>query len=635
MQEHGVLTMTHFLLFLLLFLVGGPPVYLPLLTSGSAPPPPQLLISALYYDTYLTGEPDEAFRLYNPLAQPVPLDGWRVAVGSRSVTFPPGMTLSPHAHVWCARRATDFRRSFAFLPGCEYVADTDPTVPNLTGSAPTLANTGGRVTLTSPDGRYQDVLVYEGGDTGQSSGLPGWQGPAVNPYRPTRSFGAEGQILYRKLAQVTGLPVTDTDTGRDWAQDPDDVLDGRKAQYPGWDLDRFFLSHPITETATLQVIVAPDHSFDALAAHLAAARSHIQIEGYTFESAALGGIVAERARAGVQVELLLEGGPPGGISDQQRWIIQQISAAGGRVAYLRGRSDLDIHARYAYQHAKFLLLDDRLALIGSENFSPEAFPADPKADGTMGRRGLYFVTDAPSVAARLAAIFAADNAAGHADVWPWDPADPQLGAPPADFVPADGGGGAFYPVRFPAPLALTGEFTFQVVQAPENTLRDRDGLLGLLNRASAGDVILLEQLYEQPYWGPDSSNPTQDPNPRLQACIDAARRGARVRVLLDAFFDNEDLDNPRSNLRTVEYLKALAQAEGLDLDARRRNPTGLGLHNKMVLARVDGQGWALAGSLNGGEPSAKLNREVSLLVRSDAAYDYLAALFWADWDVEP
>jgi hypothetical protein len=27
-----------------------------------------------------------------------------------------------------------------------------------------------------------------------------------------------------------------------------------------------------------------------------------------------------------------------------------------------------------------------------------------------------------------------------------------------------------------------------------------------------------------------------------------------VRVLLDAFFDNQDLDSSRSNLRTVEYL---------------------------------------------------------------------------------
>ena len=84
------------------------------------------------------------------------------------------------------------------------------------------------------------------------------------------------------------------------------------------------------------------------------------------------------------------------------------------------------------------------------------------------------------------------------------------------------------------------------------------------------------------------SSVTDDPNPRLQAYSAAARRGARVRVLLDAYFDNRDLNSPRSNT-PVEYLKPFAQAESLDLDARRRNPTGAGIHNKMVLGEIDGR----------------------------------------------
>ena len=143
------------------------------------------------------------------------------------------------------------------------------------------------------------------------------------------------------------------------------------------------------------------------------------------------------------------------------------------------------------------------------------------------------------------------------------------------------------------------------------------------------------QLYEQLFWGSTSSNVIADPNPRLEAYIAAARRGAKVRVLLDAFFDNQDLDSPRSNLRTVEYLTAVAQAESLDLQARRRNPTGQGIHNKMVLAQIDGKGWAIIGSLNGGEVSAKLNREMALRVGSDEVYGYLADVFGYDWDVTP
>jgi len=141
-------------------------------------------------------------------------------------------------------------------------------------------------------------------------------------------------------------------------------------------------------------------------------------------------------------------------------------------------------------------------------------------------------------------------------------------------------------------------------------------------------------LAHAPRPAPASPRPTARATP-LEAYIAAARRGAKVRVLLDAYFDNQDLTSPRSNLRTVEYLTAVARAEGLDLQARRRNPTGQGIHNKMVLAQIGGQGYTIVGSLNGGEVSAKLNREMALLVGSDEVYTYLADVFGYDWDVTP
>lgn len=608
-----------------------PVLYLPLIVNHAwQKGPPPLLISALYYDTYLTNEPDEAFQIYNPLDVPAPLAGWEFSSGARTVTFPKGMMLASHARVWCARGAIDFALSFGYRPGCEYGGDTDPLVPDLSGSAPRFANTGGRVTLTSPDAVYTDVLVYEGGDIA----APGWQGAAVYPYKPSQSFGEEGQVLYRKLDQRSGLPAPDTDTRADWAQDPDDVIDGRKAQYPGWALERFFVPQILTERATLAVLISPDNAFVSLKTLLEAAQHSIRFEGYTFDNARLGEIVAARARAGVQVEILLEAAPTGGVTAQQRWIVQQIAAAGGQVYYLRANAAEKIHDRYAYQHGKFWVLDGHTALVGSENISPEAFPDDNLADGTMGHRGVTLITDAPSVVARLNAIMDADIAPdAYRDIWAWDATDPGLGAAPPDFAPSYESGGSFYSIRAPQPLRAEGDFTFQVIQAPEQSLRTVDGLLGLIGRAGVGDTILVEQLYENLYWGAENSNADADPNPRLEAYIAAARRGATVRVLLDAYFD--DLKSPRSNLRTVEYLNALARAEGLNLEARRRNPTGQGIHNKLVLAQIGGQGWIVAGSLNGGEVSAKLNREVALLVGSDAAYAYLADVFWYDWDVTP
>jgi phosphatidylserine/phosphatidylglycerophosphate/cardiolipin synthase-like enzyme len=610
---------------------GTPPfVYLPLVDRGFLGGPTSPQISALYYDTYLSGEPDEAFQVYNPLDVPVALEGWRLTNGTRSLSFPSGLQIPARAKLWCARQATAFANTFGTVPGCEYAADSDPQVPDLTGAAWQLTNTGGRLTLVSPAGTYSDTLVYEAGNPE----LYGWSGPAVWPYQPSSSFSQEGQILYRKLDQTSGLPVPDTDTRADWASDPDDVVNGRKVQYAGWDLDRFFLPRTYIETAHLQILVSPDHAFNILKPLLEGTEHSIRLEGYTFESASLAEVVAARARAGVEVEMLLEGGPPGGVTDQQRWVVQQIAAAGGQVYYMRSDPANGVGDRYTYQHGKFWVLDGKIALIGSENPSASSFPDDDKADGTFGQRGVTLVTDAPSVVAELTAVMDADIAPGvHGDIWPWDPADPILGAPPAGFTPSYASGGTFYPIQKAEPFSDEAVLISQVFHSPEQSLRSQDSLLGLIEGAGPGDVVLVEQLYEHTYWGAEASNVQADPNPRLEAYIAAARRGATVRVLLDSHQDNTNLDSPRCNLRTVEYLRALANVEGLDLDARRADPTGEGIHNKMILARIGGQGWVVAGSLNGSEVSTKVNREMSLRVASNGGFEYLADVFWYDWAV--
>ncbi len=304
--------------------VAPPPmIRLPLISNSQAR---AVLVSALFHDGFVSGEADEAFQIYNPNDFAVPLDGWQLSAGSRTTTFAGGLALAPHGALWCAREAVAFKKSFGALPDCEYGTDTSPSTPNLKGGVLQFANTGGRLILSRPDGQVSDVLVYEGGDTAAG----GWRGASVAPYTPTSAFHQEGQILCRKLDERTGLPMPDTDSAEDWAQDPEDIWRGRRARYPGGSLDRFFLPAVGDQVAQLQVFVAPDHAFDVLAAHLRSATSSIHFEGYTLENATLGDILAEQARKGVAVIILLEGAPPGGVIDQQRWVIGRIAEAGGR-----------------------------------------------------------------------------------------------------------------------------------------------------------------------------------------------------------------------------------------------------------------------------------------------------------------
>ncbi|HNS04238.1 MAG TPA: phospholipase D-like domain-containing protein [Anaerolineae bacterium] len=593
-------------------------VFLPLLAMEQ----PRIRLAALYYDSETSGEADEAFRLWNVGGAALDLAGYGVGDGQRVVTFP-SLTLAPGAGLWCTGNAVVFARSFGFSPDCEYGVDSDPQTPNLNGPALRFGNNGGQVVLFNRAGGLADVLVYEGGAAAQ----PGWQGPAVDPYAPSNTFPAEGQILYRKFDWRTGQPLADSDRRADWAQDPTDLYNGQRVQYPGWDLDRFARPTTISASGVLTAALGPDNLYAVVSQSLAGAQQSIRLASFTFEHVALAELLASQARRGVAVSILLEGAPAGGISDQQRYVSQLIEAAGGQVWFMVNDRN-DAKDRYSNQHAKYIIVDERLLLVSSENFNPDSMPDDDKGDGTLGRRGAALVTDNPALIAHARDLFDADlDPLHHADLFRWRAEDPRYGAPPAGFIPSTASGGSGYQLVHPLPLRVAGPFAAEFVQSPETSLLppEEGGLLGMVGRAGPGDRVLVQQLYERVSWGGAAATPETAPNPRLLAYIAAARRGATVRIVLDSFFD------PGANSQTVAWLNLLAQAEQLDLAARLANPAGRGLHNKMVLVQAGGRGWTHVGSLNGSEASAKINRELALQVQSDAVTDYLATSFWQDW----
>lgn len=578
---------------------------------------PIVRLTAVHYYALQTG--DEAVRLANLGIDPVDLVGWKLSDNEQSAVFPSGVVLQPGKSIWVARKASDFYAQFGYLPDLE-MDGSEPTVPGMMGSWPLLANDGDEVVLLDDAGQVQDVLVYLDGNTSQE----GWSGSPVAPYHPG-AFSQQGQILYLKLDQRTGRPVPDTNTAADWAQELGDPVNGRKVLYPGWDLETFFLPLQITTTARLTVAIGPDHLFEVVSDTLGAAQDQLLIQSYTFENTELARVVAERAAAGVSVTLLLEGSPAGeGITDQERWVCREIETHGGRCLFMISDEGNKIHDRYRYQHAKFMVIDHRIVMIGSENPSPDAMPADEKGDGTAGRRGVYLITDAPEIVTHLETMFRLDaDLENHKDIAGFE----LVGPPPEGFTPVTATNRITYSVFAAVPLAVQGEMVFEVVQSPENALRDQGGLLGLLARAGPGDRVMVEQMHEPLHWGNGDSNPANDPNLRLEGYLAAARRGADVRVLLDEFFGSTEADNREP----CAYLNAWAKEEGLRLKCALANPSGMGIHNKMVLAGIGGKGYVHVGSINGSELSNKGNREVALQVQSDQAFTFLAEVFERDW----
>ncbi len=586
------------------------------------------LLFAFVPDGLAPNDTDEAFALHNPGHNPFSLAGWQVSDGEGTITLP-DLRLAGGAILWCARQATAFAVHWAQQPACEYGADTDPAVPNATGTAPLLANTGDELVLRTPAGTVMDSVVFGNGNTATT----GWQGPSVDYYRRHPRFVTAGQVFYRLFDPATGRAWPDTDTAPDWAQGNLDPARGRRAAYVGWDWLRFAQPVRVERPAGMvgRLFVAPDNLYAGIAAVLAGARDSIWLETYDLEHRPLVELLTAKATAGVEVRVLLEGEPAGGLSDLTRWSAQQIVAAGGQVHFMVDDGGITAD-RYAYQHAKFAVIDGRHLVVSTENVNHDAMPPDAADGETLGRRGYAVLLSEPKLVARAQAIFLADNDPAYADIFAWQATHPTYGAPPPGFVmprPSDRRG---YAVRYPAPLSFHDATTAVLFSAPESGLYPGP-LLELLEAAGRGDVILVQQLYEQPFWGSGSSDPVQDPNPRLEALIAAARRGATVRLLLDAFFDTPS--NPRGNAATAAYVNALAQREGLDLVARLGNPSGLGLHAKIHVLTLSGSPWAgrwvVLGSLNGSEVSHKLNRELAVALASATAHAYLSEVFWADW----
>ena len=99
-----------------------------------------ILINAIYYDTYLTGEPDEAVQLINVSAAPITLTNYTLSDFAAVITLTG--VISPNQTIWIARQAQDFSLEFGFKPDYEYHADTDASVPDLARDGTfTLANT--------------------------------------------------------------------------------------------------------------------------------------------------------------------------------------------------------------------------------------------------------------------------------------------------------------------------------------------------------------------------------------------------------------------------------------------------------------------------------------------------------------
>ncbi|WP_238398133.1 phospholipase D-like domain-containing protein [Halorussus salinus] len=322
---------------------------------------------------------------------------------------------------------------------------------------------------------------------------------------------------------------------------------------------------------------------------LRAADRRILLAGYSFSSPRVADLLADAARRGVEVRVLVDGAPVGGLTRRSAKMLDSLVARGVEVRVLGGP-----RSRYDFHHAKYAVADDR-ALVMTENWKPAG-------TGGHASRGWGAVVRSEEAADRLAALFAAD--ADWRGTQSWSPF--RRGE---SFTSAEGP---------PANDTYAGEFTPENVNASQSNVliapdNAEDALLDLLD--SADESIRVQQVA---IGGPRHS--------LLQASLRAASRGVEVRILLSsAWYVEED------NRALVEWLNDRATAENLSLEVRLADPRGRyeKIHAKGVV--VDGEA-AVVGSLNWNNHSARENREVAVVLRGEEAGDYYAETFDADWE---
>lgn len=337
--------------------------------------------------------------------------------------------------------------------------------------------------------------------------------------------------------------------------------------------------------ASVRTFVLPD-SPEVPIETLRRADDRLLVAGYTFTSERVADALADAARRGVGVRMLVDDAPVGGLARRQAELLDSLVARGVEVRVPDGPL-----ARYRFHHAKYAVADDR-ALVLTENWKPAG-------TGGHGSRGWGAVVRDEATADRLAAVFRAD-------------AEWRAAVPWSEFRRGE----SFEPTN-----ATDGSYPDEI--SPANVTVESAGLLVAPDDAESSLVALLDSATESIRVQQVEIGSRRQPF--LRASLRAARRGVDVRILLSSPWYAEE-----ANRELVEWLNRRADSEDLPLEARLSNPRGRyeKIHAKGAV--VDGDA-AVVGSMNWNNNSARNNREVGFLLRGEAVGGYYADAFDADW----
>jgi len=505
------------------------------------------------------------------------------------------------------------RRIVATLIGCLVVVAVAPAVAGSTpvheltqqSPSPTVADDGQIIELypnpitDQNRGEYVLVELDEPGewtltDGHQTAELPDRPGTFAISRHPSKTSAHTDETIVETESHLRFAVSGDRlDLKRDgqlvdrveYNQAPESHR-WRYDREPNWQPDGFEPREPKTVgDKRIEAFVLPDAA-DASLDAIQETDNRLYLAAYTLESERVVGELIDAHQRGVDVAVLVEGGPVGGMSDRQADRLDELVDAGVDVQVMTGDQ-----TRFRYHHAKYAVADDR-AVVLTENWKPSG-------TGGADNRGWGVIIESPKTADELAAVF--DHDAGWDDTTDWTNAREEIETYDHDTATGE------FDQHHPPKTTTADELT--ILAAPDNALEY------LVEEIDAADERLL---VVQPR--------ISDTDFRLlRAAIRAADRGVEVRILLGSeWYDEADNEQLASELRE--------RADDADspLEVRLADDTDRfgKIHAKGIVADET----AVVGSLNWNNNSATNNRELSVVIEDPAVADYYAEVFDGDWE---
>ena len=355
----------------------------------------------------------------------------------------------------------------------------------------------------------------------------------------------------------------------------------------------------------ITTFASPDCSFQTIVKELRLANESIFLNIYEFTNPFLCDELIRALLRNVSVNIFLEGSPIGGISDEEKYILNRIANYGGDIRFIVNNQENDVYARYIFNHGKYLIIDNKTVIIESCNWANTGVPKNP----TYGNREWGIIVRGKSVASYFLEVFLDDWDKMRCDIYTIK--EMNLSISPDYYMDEPYNWGSYKP-QFES-QTFQGNYTIIPVLSPDTSNKAICDMI-----ESSNVSIYIEQLYIYKDW-------SNGINPFVEKLVNKAKKGVDIKVILN-YNPNYEATNEKINI-TKQYF----EENGIDVKLIYTNWSYFSnVHNKGLI--IDNKS-VLISSINWNENSVTRNREIGIIINDCEVSKYYTNVFFYDWNL--